>query len=105
MQIKEVTSQFSVSPQIEKSDVPAIADAGFSKVVNNRPDGEAPDQPPSLHLMTAVSNAGMGYLHVPVSARTFPHKTSQTFVRPCSLPMVPSSPFAGPEPGQSNCGR
>lgn len=67
MQIKEVTPLFSVSPQIQKSDVTAIVAAGFSKVVNNRPDGEAPDQPPSLHLMTAVSNAGMGYLHVPIA--------------------------------------
>lgn len=67
MQIQVVTPKFSVSPQIQKSNVPAIVDAGFSKIVNNRPDGEAPDQPPSLHLMTAVSNTGMGYLHVPVS--------------------------------------
>lgn len=66
MDIKEVTPEFSVSPQVDKEDAPAIAEAGFSKIINNRPDGEAQDQPASLHLMTAISNAGMGYLHIPI---------------------------------------
>ena len=45
MQIKEIEERISVSPEIAMSDIAAIKAAGFVAVMNNRPDGEEPDQP------------------------------------------------------------
>lgn len=67
MKIRQITAEFSVSPQIAKDDAPKIANLGFGKVINNRPDGEEDGQPSSMNIMTAVSSKGMGYLHIPIS--------------------------------------
>ena len=40
MDIRKITDEFSVSPQIRVADVAAIAAAGFRAVICNRPDGE-----------------------------------------------------------------
>ena len=47
MELKRINEHVSVSPQISPDDVAAIKAAGFVAIVNNRPDGESPDQPPS----------------------------------------------------------
>ena len=67
MDIRDITPGFAVSPQISKEDAEAIAASGFCKVINNRPDGEEDDQPSSMNIMNAVSNQGVGYLHIPIS--------------------------------------
>jgi uncharacterized protein (TIGR01244 family) len=64
---RQVTDQFSVSPQISVEDVARAADEGFALIINNRPDGEAPDQPSSAELGAAAEAAGLSYLYVPVS--------------------------------------
>jgi len=35
-------------------------------VINNRPDGEVPDQPTSAEMEAAARAAGMNYVHIPV---------------------------------------
>jgi uncharacterized protein (TIGR01244 family) len=40
-----VTDNFYVSPQIGIEDVARAAREGFTLLINNRPDGEAPGQP------------------------------------------------------------
>jgi uncharacterized protein (TIGR01244 family) len=35
-------------------------------VVNNRPDGEDPDQPPGSEIEAAAAAAGIAYRHVPI---------------------------------------
>lgn len=37
-------------------------------IVNNRPDGEEPDQPLSAEIEAAARSAGLAYRHVPVAA-------------------------------------
>lgn len=62
----EVTSQFFVSGQIMPEDVATLSASGFVALINNRPDGEAPDQPDSDEIEAAARAAGMTYLHAPM---------------------------------------
>lgn len=61
-----LTEKLSVSAQVELADIPALAAQGFRSLINNRPDGEADDQPPSATLAAAAQRAGLTYRHVPV---------------------------------------
>jgi uncharacterized protein (TIGR01244 family) len=66
MQIRTLTDQLSVSPQIGLDDLAQLASAGFRSVINNRPDGEAADQPTSAQLAEAAARHGLAYRYVPV---------------------------------------
>ena len=66
MDIKRINDHVSVSPQISPDDIPALKAAGFVTIVNNRPDGESPDQPSSATMQAAAQAAGMGYHHIPL---------------------------------------
>jgi uncharacterized protein (TIGR01244 family) len=63
---RNVTDDFSVAPQIALSDVARAKAEGFVLLINNRPDGEAPDQPTSAAFEAAAKAAGLGYAHIPV---------------------------------------
>jgi uncharacterized protein (TIGR01244 family) len=63
---RKVTDDFSVAPQIAVDDIAAAADQGFVLVINNRPDGEAPDQPTGAQMAAAAEAAGVAYVHIPV---------------------------------------
>jgi uncharacterized protein (TIGR01244 family) len=63
---RKVTDDFSVAPQIGVDDIAAAADQGFTLVINNRPDGEAPGQPTSAQMEAAARAAGVEYVHIPV---------------------------------------
>lgn len=64
--IRPVTPDFAVAPQIEPEDLAEAAARGFRLVINNRPDGEAPDQPPSAQMQAAAEAAGLAYRYIPV---------------------------------------
>jgi sulfide:quinone oxidoreductase len=66
MKIAKLTPFLSVSPQITEADLGALAAQGFRAVINNRPDGEAEDQPESAVLAAAAGRVGLEYRHVPV---------------------------------------
>jgi len=66
MDIRALTPDYAVSPQIEPSDLPAIKAAGYVTVIDNRPDGEIP---PHLHtpVMKAAAEAlGLVFVVNPV---------------------------------------
>jgi uncharacterized protein (TIGR01244 family) len=63
---RRVTDSLSVSPQITEADLARAAAEGFVLVINNRPDGEDPSQPPSATLEAAARAAGLDYVHIPV---------------------------------------
>ena len=64
--IRKVTEIFAVAPQIAPGDMALAARQGFVLVINNRPDGEAPDQPDSAQMEAAAKAAGLAYVHIPV---------------------------------------
>ena len=63
---RKVTGAFSTAPQIALADVAAAAAQGFTMVINNRPDGESPDQPSSAQMEAAARAAGLDYAYIPV---------------------------------------
>ncbi len=60
---------FSVSPQLTVDDIADAAKAGYTLIVNNRPDGEMFGQPESADLEAAARKAGLAYVHIPVDGR------------------------------------
>src|SRR6059058_1743209 len=71
-QFRKVTDTFSVSPQISPADLADAAAQGYTLVINNRPDGEAPGQPTSAELEAAARAAGLDYVFAPVVGRPGP---------------------------------
>ncbi|MCO4784430.1 TIGR01244 family sulfur transferase [Marinomonas atlantica] len=69
MNITELSPEYFVSPQIEVADLVVLRSQGFDVVVNNRPDGEAEDQPSSAEIQSAVEQAGMRYVYNPVDLK------------------------------------
>lgn len=63
---RTVTEDFSVAPQPAPADLALAAALGFRRVINNRPDGESPDQPPSDEMARAAQAAGLDYVHIPI---------------------------------------
>jgi uncharacterized protein (TIGR01244 family) len=66
LQLKRINERVSVSPQISPEDVAALKAAGFTTIVNNRPDGEAPGQPTGAEIQAAVEAAGLSYHCIPL---------------------------------------
>jgi sulfide:quinone oxidoreductase len=66
MQKRSLTDKLSVSTQLALSDLTAAAQQGIRSIINNRPDGEAPDQPASAEIAAAAAALGLGYRHIPV---------------------------------------
>lgn len=75
--IRQVTPDFAVAPQLAPEDMAEAAGRGFKLVINNRPDGEAPDQPSSAQMEAAVRAAGMDYAHIPVRGGPTPEQVEQ----------------------------
>jgi uncharacterized protein (TIGR01244 family) len=66
LELKRINDHVSVSPQISVEDVAAIKAAGFVAIVNNRPDGESPDQPDGAVIEAAAKAAGLAYYAIPL---------------------------------------
>ena len=70
--IRRIGDRVAVAGQLRPADMPALAAAGFVHVVNNRPDGEAPDQPAGETVRAAAEAAGLGYTAIPIDHTGFP---------------------------------
>jgi len=68
-QFRKVTDALSVSPQITPDEAQTAAADGFVLIINNRPDGESPDQPSGRQIESAARAAGADYLYIPISGR------------------------------------
>lgn len=66
LELKRINEHVSVSGQIAPEDVAALKDLGFVAIVNNRPDGESPDQPPGADIEAAANAAGLAYYAIPL---------------------------------------
>ena len=71
MDIRPLTPDYAVSPQIELSDLPAIKAAGYVMVIDNRPDGEIPDELQPAQMAEAAKAAGLGFAVNPVTPGQF----------------------------------
>ncbi|WP_171123217.1 MULTISPECIES: bifunctional protein tyrosine phosphatase family protein/NAD(P)/FAD-dependent oxidoreductase [unclassified Ruegeria] len=68
MDIRYITDQLSVGPQITAEDVAAIAAKGFRSILCNRPDGEAADQPVFEEIEAAAQKLGIEARYVPITS-------------------------------------
>jgi uncharacterized protein (TIGR01244 family) len=75
---RRVTEDFTTSPQISVAEVDEAARQGFKTIINNRPDGETPDQPLGLEIEAAARAAGLAYFHIPVRGGPTPVQVDTT---------------------------
>jgi uncharacterized protein (TIGR01244 family) len=64
---RKLSESVLASPQLTIADLADAAEAGVRLIVNNRPEGEAPDQTPGPAIEAAARTAGIGYTAIPVS--------------------------------------
>ena len=64
---------FAVAPQITAADVTDIARAGYKGIINNRPEGEEPDQPEGDAIRRVAETLGLRYAEIPVTHAGFAH--------------------------------
>jgi len=67
MDIRRVTPELAVSPQIRPEEIEAARVEGFASIVCNRPDGESFDQPNFAEIEAAAHAAGLATLFLPVA--------------------------------------
>lgn len=66
MDIRAITPEYAVSPQIELTDLPAIKAAGYVTVIDNRPDGEIAPHLQTDAMRAAVEALGLTFVANPV---------------------------------------
>ena len=67
MDIRPLTPRYAVSPQISAEDLPAIAEAGFTTVICNRPDTEVPPSHQAETIAAAAAAAGLRFEVLPIT--------------------------------------
>ena len=68
MDIRRITEDFSVGPQIGADDLAAVRAAGFRAIICNRPDGEGADQPNFEEIEAAARNEGLQARYLPITS-------------------------------------
>ena len=64
--IRKLDDKTWVSGQVAPHEVAGLAESGVTMLVNNRPDGEEPGQPPAADIEAAAEAAGIAYRFVPI---------------------------------------
>lgn len=60
-----LSTQFAIGPQIEADDFARLKEAGFSAIINARPDSEEGDFIRAAEAAERAAAAGLGYIHTP----------------------------------------
>lgn len=69
---RPVTDYFAVSGQLSPIDVAAARAEGFTLIIDNRPDGEAPGQATAGEIAAAAEQEGLAFRHIPVVGLPLP---------------------------------
>ena len=64
--MRELDDKVLVSGQIHPDEIVEFRDQGVTLIINNRPDGEDPDQPLGVQIEEAAAAAGIDYRSVPI---------------------------------------
>lgn len=75
----KINDQLSVSRQISLADLPALAQAGYATVVNNRPDGEVPKEIDHEAIEAEAKKQDLGYAYLPIVAAAVTRKDVHDF--------------------------
>lgn len=65
MDLRQLTPDLAVSPQIETDDLIVLAEAGFRTIINNRPDDETARGQDSESMRRAAEDLGLRYYYLP----------------------------------------
>lgn len=66
--IRKVTDDFSVAPQLQVTDILGAKLAGFKTIICNRPDYESgPEQPTIAEMQKETESLGLSFLVLPFS--------------------------------------
>lgn len=68
---RKLSETMLASPQISVAQIAEAREAGVKLVINNRPDGEDPNEPQGAEIEAAAKDAGMDYLAIPISHSGF----------------------------------
>jgi uncharacterized protein (TIGR01244 family) len=71
--LRTIDASIAVAPQIAPEAIAELAAAGFTDIINNRPDGEDFGQPDGDEIAAAAAAAGMTYTAIPVTQAGFSH--------------------------------
>lgn len=71
--LRTIDPTIAVAPQISPDAMGELAAAGFTAIVNNRPDGEDMGQPSGAEIAAAAEAAGLTYTAIPVTHAGFSH--------------------------------
>lgn len=79
MDIRALTPTYAVSPQIDPADLPMIKAAGYTMIIDNRPDGEIPPDLQTPVMQAAAEALGLTFVANPVigGAMTMDNVTAQ----------------------------
>lgn len=66
MDLRQLTPDLSVAPQIEPEDMRRLAEAGFTAVVANRPDSEVGPSHQSARMAELAAEAGLDFHYLPI---------------------------------------
>jgi uncharacterized protein (TIGR01244 family) len=66
MDIRPITPAYAVSPQIDLADLLAVKAAGYTTVIDNRPDGEIPAHLHTHAMRKAAEAIGLTFVANPV---------------------------------------
>lgn len=64
------------SPQLSPDALPALAAAGVTRIISNRPDGEEPGQPTAAEMEAAARAASLDFVWIPVSGLPGPDQVA-----------------------------
>ena len=70
MDMRRITDDYYVSPQLEPADMADAAAAGITTIICNRPDSEVPPQLQADALEAAAQAAGLAFHRVPLTHQT-----------------------------------
>ena len=66
MDIRTLTPDISVAPQLDPAELAEAAQRGFKTIIDNRPDNEGPGQPTALEMQAAATANGLSFHYQPV---------------------------------------
>jgi uncharacterized protein (TIGR01244 family) len=67
MNLRAITEDYAVSPQLEPADMAALAETGVTTVICNRPDAEIPPGLQAAAMQQAAEAAGLAFVFNPVT--------------------------------------
>ena len=71
MDVRQITETYHAAPQVNPEDMAALAEAGFTTVICNRPDVEIPPSHHAAVMQQAAEAAGLDFHILPLTHQTF----------------------------------